>query len=162
MNAVGPVHDEKWSRLFREEAEKIGDIFAGELISIHHIGSTSVPGVVGPSIIDLMPVVKHLDRIDLYNEQMERLGYACMGEHGTKGRRYFRKGMEYTTHQVHVFQADDKDNIERHLAVRNYLRAYFESVGQPASEKAGGHDRAVYLRAQEVFLRELVKRERCF
>lgn len=46
-----------------------------------------------------------------------------MGEFGIPGRRYFRKGGDHRTHQLHVFQAGDRKNILRHLAVRDYLRA---------------------------------------
>ncbi|MFX3623189.1 MAG: GrpB family protein [Ectobacillus sp.] len=45
-----------------------------------------------------------------------------------KGRRYFRKGGENRTHQVHMFQAENEPEIERHLAVRDYLRAHKEEA----------------------------------
>ena len=47
-----------------------------------------------------------------------------MGEFGIAGRRYFRKGGDERTHQVHVFSADNVRDVERHLAVRDYLRAH--------------------------------------
>ena len=114
--------------MFEAEAQKIKDIFGDELVDIHHIGSTSVPGLQAKPIIDIMPVVKDIDKIDSFNKQMEGLGYESMGEFGMKGRRYFRKGGDDRTHQVHVFQVDNKEDIHRHLAVRDYLRTHDEEM----------------------------------
>jgi GrpB-like predicted nucleotidyltransferase (UPF0157 family) len=41
---------------------------------------------------------------------------------GIPGRRYFRKGGDARSHQIHAFAAGDA-NIARHLAFRDYLRA---------------------------------------
>ncbi|MFL1673323.1 GrpB family protein [Paenibacillus dendritiformis] len=130
MNVMVTEYNEKWDHMFREEAQKIEEIFADELLDIHHIGSTSVPGLKAKPIIDMMPVVKDIEKMDSYNEKMEGLGYECMGEFGMTGRRYFRKGGDNRTHQVHVFQADNKEDIQRHLAVRDYLRTHPEAVKQ--------------------------------
>ena len=43
-------------------------------------------------------------------------------------RRYFRKGKENRTHQIHVFAAESDADIRRHLAVRDYLRAFQETA----------------------------------
>ena len=47
-----------------------------------------------------------------------------MGEFGIPGRRYLRKGGAHRTHQVHIFGAESQYEIERHLAVRDYLRMH--------------------------------------
>jgi GrpB-like predicted nucleotidyltransferase (UPF0157 family) len=121
-------HDENWSILFQEESKKIKEIFKEQLIDIHHIGSTSVKGLKAKPIIDIMPVVKDIDKVDLYNEQMIYLGYECMGEYGIPKRRFFRKSPDIRTHHVHIFQEDNLHEINRHLAVRNYLRLNPEEV----------------------------------
>ncbi|TQR44301.1 GrpB family protein [Paenibacillus popilliae] len=130
MNVIVTKYNENWSLMFEDEARKIKAIFGDVLIDIHHIGSTSVPGLPAKPIIDLMPVVKDIEKIDAFNEQMTELGYECMGEFGMKGRRYFRKGGDHRTHHVHVFQTDNKEDIQRHLAVRDYLRAHPEEAAQ--------------------------------
>lgn len=120
-------YNEKWPQMFKDEAEKIKAVFVNELIDIHHIGSTSVRDLKAKPIIDIMPVVKHIENVDLFNLQMTEIGYEPLGEFGIEGRRYFRKGRDNRTHQVHVFQADNKYDIDRHLAVRDYLRTYYEA-----------------------------------
>lgn len=116
-------YNENWPSMFLEEAEKIKLIFGKELIEIYHIGSTSVPGLQAKPIIDMMPVVKNINVVDDFNQEMENLGYEPRDEFGIPGRRYFPKGGDYRTHHVHVFQVGSWD-VLRHLAFRDYLREH--------------------------------------
>ena len=118
----------EWSREFEAEAERIKEILGDEAIEIYHIGSTSVEGLSAKPIIDIMPVVKDISRIDKLNPAFEALGYECMGEFGIPGRRYFRKGGEKRTHQIHVFGRESEYDISRHLAVRDYLRRHADKA----------------------------------
>ncbi len=111
-----------WPERFRAEARLIEDILAENLVQIFHIGSTSVPGLKAKPIIDIMPVVRSIEQVDGVTGQFEAIGYEAMGELGIPGRRYFRKGGENRTHQIHSFQYDNVGDITRHLAFRDYLR----------------------------------------
>lgn len=114
----------EWDEKYRREAEHIARILGQELVEMHHIGSTAVKGLSAKPIIDLMPVVRRIQAIDAYNEEFENLGYECMGEFGIPGRRYFRKGGDERSHQIHVFEEGNQKDITRHLAVRDYLRTH--------------------------------------
>ena len=118
-------YNERWPAMFEEEVKMLYHIFGKEIISIHHIGSTSVPGLQAKPIIDIMPVVRDIYLIDSYNEAMREIGYIPKGENGIHGRRYFQKGGKKRTHHVHMFQVGSS-NIKRHLAFRDYLRAHAE------------------------------------
>ncbi|ASN07426.1 hypothetical protein CFK40_15980 [Virgibacillus necropolis] len=124
MNVVVTKYDENWVKLFDEEAAKIREVLSDEIVDIHHIGSTAVPGLQAKPIIDIMPTVKDIERLDTYNTKMAEIGYEPLGENGIPGRRYFRKGGENRTHQIHTFQSDNDSEIERHIAVRDYLRSH--------------------------------------
>ncbi|MFE8701489.1 GrpB family protein [Cytobacillus sp. FJAT-54145] len=91
------------------------------------MGSTAVPNLKAKPVIDMLPVVKNIDNIDQYNQKMMEIGYEPLGEFGIKGRRYFRRGGENRTHQIHMFQEDHTLEIERHLAVRDYLKSHQEA-----------------------------------
>lgn len=106
-------YDLEWTPRYEEESEVLKNILGPELVAIHHIGSTSVPRLAAKPIIDIMPVVKNIEKIDSLYPLFEKAGYECMGEFGIPGRRYFRKGGECRTHQVHVFEEKDIFNIER-------------------------------------------------
>lgn len=136
MHIIVTDYDTSWIQKYNEESEKIKAIYGDEIIDIHHIGSTSVPGLKAKPIIDIMPVVRDINRIDSYNGEMETLGYECMGEFGMPGRRYFRKGGDHRTHQVHMFQVSNKDDIIRHIAVRDYLRKHSNDAYEYGQLKA--------------------------
>lgn len=113
-------HSTAWSNKFAIESKELTTQI-GEIINqIHHIGSTAVPGLKAKPIIDIILDVKSLTGLDLNNSKLEQLGYEAMGELGIKGRRYFRKGGDNRTHQIHAFQSGDP-NIIRHIAFRDYL-----------------------------------------
>lgn len=160
MKVTVSEYNEKWDQMFNEEAERIKGIFADALVEIHHIGSTSVPGLRAKPIIDIMPVVRNIEAVDHFNEQMAVLGYECMGEFGISGRRYFRKGRNSRTHHVHVFQMDNKQDIDRHLAVRDYLRSHpevAEQYGKLKYELAKQYpkNKEAYIDGKEDFVVEL-------
>ncbi|HIS03446.1 MAG TPA: GrpB family protein [Candidatus Pullichristensenella avicola] len=114
----------EWSEAFRAEAARIAAVLGENLVAIHHIGSTSVPGLCAKPIIDILPVVRDIEVVDKCNAAFIALGYTPMGEFGIRGRRYFHKGGDERTHHVHVFAAENREAIERHLAVPAYLRAH--------------------------------------
>ncbi|MFJ8511490.1 GrpB family protein [Lysinibacillus xylanilyticus] len=120
-------YNEKWIQMFTEEAEKLNLIFGNEIIDIYHIGSTSVPGLKAKPIIDIMPVVKDINKVDKYNLEMQEIGYEPKGEYGIVNRRYFRKGGDNRSHHVHFYQIGSYE-IRRHLAFRDYLKSHQDEM----------------------------------
>lgn len=117
------AYQETWPQEFKSEAHKIQEALGQLPVHIHHIGSTSVPGLSAKPVIDIMPVVPKIDEVDAYTEAMQKLGYEALGAYGIEGRRFFRKGGDERTHHVHVFEVDSPEAL-RHLAFRDYLRAH--------------------------------------
>ncbi len=114
--------DPTWKRHFEAEAEHIAGALGDLVSTIHHVGSTAVPGLCAKPIIDILLVVEDLHILDRRTPALESLGYEALGEHGIVRRRYFRKddASGVRTHQIHSFKVND-DEIERHLAFRDYL-----------------------------------------
>jgi len=117
-------YDPKWKQDYQDEQKKIEDILKENALVIYHIGSTSVPGLAAKPIIDIMVAVRSLEKVDAAADAFSALGYEFLGEFGIAGRRYLRKGGDERTHQIHIFQADDWNNIGRHLAFRQYLSTH--------------------------------------
>ncbi|RDX02537.1 GrpB family protein [Listeria kieliensis] len=115
-------YDSKWETMYLKEELALKEMLQEDLISSFHIGSTSVSGLKAKPIIDILLVVNDIAGVDTLSSSFEKLGYEVMGEFGIKGRRYFRKGGDNRTHQIHAFQFDQVQDIERHLSFRDYLR----------------------------------------
>ena len=116
-------YDPNWLQMFEDAADELSSILGEEVITLHHIGSTAIPGIVAKPIIDILIAVRDIYRIDGFNQMMTLAGYEPKGENGIPGRRYFRRIVgEQHTHHVHVFQQGN-GAIERHLAFRDYMIA---------------------------------------
>jgi GrpB-like predicted nucleotidyltransferase (UPF0157 family) len=129
----------EWPREFDLEVARLRSLLGEERVRAHHIGSTSVPGLAAKPIIDLLPVVRSIERIDDEMPKLEAAGYKAWGEYGLSGRRYFTKDRgEYRTHNIHIYRRDDPD-IDRHLAFCAYLRSH-----QPVRDEYAALKRQVY------------------
>lgn len=121
-------HDPAWAQSFQAEAEVIRAILGSEVVAVHHIGSTAIPGISAKPIVDIMVEVRDIARVDAYADRFAAQGYRPMGENGIPGRRYFIKGPdEARTHHVHIFAAGNPE-IERHLTFRDYMIAHPEDA----------------------------------
>lgn len=124
----------EWHEEFHQEKQQLKQIIQKNWIEGHHIGSTSVEGLVAKPIIDILIEVSHIKEIDKKRESFEHLGYQALGENGIKGRRFFQKGGLNRTHHVHVYERNHPD-VKRHLLFRDYLRAHPERAVAYASVK---------------------------
>jgi GrpB-like predicted nucleotidyltransferase (UPF0157 family) len=157
-------HDPRWRHSFEAEAGHIAAALGENVVAIHHIGSTSIPGIHAKPIIDVLVEVGDIDQVDGRSAAMEALGYEVMGEYGIPGRRYFRKNDQdgTRTHHVHVFRAGSGE-AARHLAFRDYMIAhpadaqrYSELKRQLAEEYPDSAD--AYMDGKDGFIREMDRR----
>ncbi len=51
-------YDPDWIMLFATEAGLLRRIFGQEVVAVHHIGSTSIPGMTAKPIIDILLEVR--------------------------------------------------------------------------------------------------------
>lgn len=128
--------DPRWPELFRVEAARLAQVFADQLISIHHMGSTAVPGLWAKPVIDILPIVRDIEAVDDHNELMIALGYQPKGEYGIPGRRFFSldDACGRRLFNVHAYQAGNPE-IARHLDFVAYLRAHPEDAAAYARLK---------------------------
>ena len=117
-------YDPAWEQAYQAEEQLIREILKENCVQIHHIGSTSVPGLAAKPIIDILVSVRSLEGTDGAAEAFGEAGYEYLGEFGIPGRRYLRKGGDERTHQIHIFAESDRENLDRHLAFRDFLRTH--------------------------------------
>jgi GrpB-like predicted nucleotidyltransferase (UPF0157 family) len=134
------AYSAEWPRMVASHAERLR-VLGPSLVAVHHIGSTSVPGLAAKPIIDLMPLVTSLADLDRQRRQVERLGYSWHGELGIAGRRYCTlcDGVGARLVHLHCFEAASP-HVERHLAFRDYLRAHPEAAADYENEKRRARD----------------------
>jgi GrpB-like predicted nucleotidyltransferase (UPF0157 family) len=157
-------YDPLWPREFDRASAEVLTALGPTLLAIHHIGSTSIPGLHAKPVIDMLAVAADLAAIDQRSAAVERLGYEVMGEFGIAGRRYFRRDdpTGRRTHQIHAF-ADGSPHVRRHLAFRDFMRAHPALAGEYGQLKrslaaAHPHDMEAYIDGKDAFIKEMQSR----
>ena len=150
----------EWEKMFQEEEKKIRKILGKNCIAVYHIGSTSVKGLPAKPIIDIMPVVKDISLVDAHDPEFRALGCDCRGEFGIPGRRFYAKGGDERTHHIHIFEKSNAAAVNRHLAVRDYLRSHPDTAREYAELKKNlaaryPHDNDGYCDGKDAYMKEL-------
>jgi GrpB-like predicted nucleotidyltransferase (UPF0157 family) len=130
-------HSPSWAVDAKTENLRLIQALEGVFIVIHHIGSTTIPGIHAKPIVDLLPVVTNVSELDRQASVFVRLGYQYWGEYGMPGRRYCTLDDPSTgkrKFQLHCFESGSVE-IERHLAFRDFLRANPEKAQEYDAEK---------------------------
>jgi len=145
------AYSDGWPKVFALEAQCLTKFLQIEDLSLFHVGSTSIPGLVAKPIIDICGTLPALEELDSKQSIMETLGYEYKGEFGISGRRYAvlcseNRAIGYV--HLHCYQIGHAE-IERHLLFRDYLRSNSKALAIYSQEKrrlTDGQeiDRAVY------------------
>ena len=120
---VSPYSAE-WPGFFRGIREELLDVFPPLVVSIEHIGSTSVPGLSAKPVIDLLLGAQSLTDIESRIDPLGQRGYAYVSKYEREipMRRYFVKPPGVSL-RVHLHGVEIGSPIWReHLAFRDALR----------------------------------------
>lgn len=119
-------HNPGWSLAYEAKATRLSEAFGDALQGMHHIGGTSVPGLVTKPVIDVLVVLTSFIDEASWSDRMSSLGYEVRGEYGISGRRYFSRklaGHDVAGYHVHAYEFGSF-HISRHIAFRDYLRLH--------------------------------------
>ncbi|PLR99824.1 GrpB family protein [Bacillus sp. T33-2] len=157
-------YSHEWVRLFEHESELLHHVFYPHNVDIHHIGSTSVPGLSAKPIIDLLLEADEISMVDFATPALEKTGFVGKGENGLPGRRYFYKLDEAGNRLFHLHAyANGNPEIVRHLAFRDYLRAHPDEAlrYQEVKERAASaytYDIEAYIAEKAPIVEQLERR----
>jgi GrpB-like predicted nucleotidyltransferase (UPF0157 family) len=113
--------DPAWAEQFREISDQLREACGDKFVAVHHIGSTSVPGLAAKPLIDMLPVLRRHDDGPPLAAPMEALGFVYFGAYGIEGRHFFRRKGDLDVN-VHMFETGHIE-IERHVVFRDALRS---------------------------------------
>jgi GrpB-like predicted nucleotidyltransferase (UPF0157 family) len=135
-------HDPAWAEQARREAARLMTKLGTVIVTVHHIGSTAIPGIRAKPILDLMPVVSNLLEFEKLRSVVEGLGYLWWGEYGLAGRRYCTlddtlTGLRHV--QLHCYSTGSSE-VRRHIAFRDHLRSHPHLAREYDAEKARCRD----------------------
>lgn len=120
----------EWVKSFEKEKKLLEDVLKDKIVSVEHVGSTSIPNLKSKPIIDICVGVKNLEDAVGFEKILEPYDYHFRGHQGVEDRYFYAKGPEENrTHYIH-FEEVDSDSYKNHILFRNYLIKHPEYVKQ--------------------------------
>jgi GrpB-like predicted nucleotidyltransferase (UPF0157 family) len=115
-------YDAEWPVAFEAERSRIGEALGGLVTEgIHHIGSTSIPGMPAKPILDMMAGIGRLADADLAEPALARLGYDRI-PHRVDAVLFVRRACGVDTHHLHL-TTPGSDLWQERLTFRDAVRA---------------------------------------
>ena len=156
-------YNPNWFKDFEQEKRKLLNILNGKMITIEHIGSTSVYGLDAKPILDIAVAVPNLDDVNGFIEPLKQIGYEFVNHIEFPERCFFRKGQwRAGTHHLHLYGIES-ESWKNQLLFRNYLRKHpdvLKKYYQLKEELAGRFrfDRVSYTEAKGPFIQDVLKK----
>ncbi len=124
-----------WAEQYAQAAAQLHKLLGDALASLHHIGSTAVPGMAARPTLDLLGVANDLDRIEARDVHLLMHGWQPRGESGIPGcRSYSKGGAGRPSHRLRIYAAGHPE-IDDHLALVAYLNAHLDEADAYAAHK---------------------------
>jgi GrpB-like predicted nucleotidyltransferase (UPF0157 family) len=156
-------YDPEWPREFNREGQAVRRALGNLAVRVEHVGSTAVPGLPAKPIIDIQVAVSKIEPREAYVRPLERLGYLFAPDPDSPDYHFFGKPARRPRRfHVHVAEAGSFHE-QRHLAVRDYLRAdaaaaeRYSALKRELLTRHRG-DRLAYMERKEQFMEELERR----
>lgn len=115
-------YDLAWPARFQHHAGVVSRALGDSLIAVHHVGSTSVPGLAAKPIIDILVVVADSSDEPSYLPALELAGYVLRVCEPDWHQHRMLRTPEKDVH-IHVFSPDSPE-IRRNLMFRDRLRSH--------------------------------------
>ncbi len=133
------AYDEAWEQNFSDIKAEIQDALGELVVSIEHVGSTSVQGLSAKPIIDIDIVIKDYSLFDDVVSRLSDIGYQHEGDLGISGREAFKYDRKDHLQNHHLYVCpQDSTELKRHIAFRDFLRSHPEAVSEYSRIKEEG------------------------
>ncbi|MYD94528.1 MAG: GrpB family protein [Chloroflexi bacterium] len=130
------AHNPAWPHLFAQARAQILQAVGPHIQTIHHVGSTSVPGLAAKPIIDILVGVHDWNAARVTIPPLQRIGWEFRGPRGIPRRHYFviRLPDGSRTHHLHMLELNST-HYTNMLAFRNHLQTHPTAATQYATLK---------------------------
>lgn len=150
-------YSKEFPKLYKKEVQRISNALTSK--DIHHIGSTSIKGLPGKGIIDIMIGVNSTDEAIKIEKALLELGYIVKTSSEDDGIWIFMGNKKDTgLGDYHIHIADKSSKLyQENLQFRDLLTKYPDLVKEYASVKEdiirlAGDDRIVYMNLKSEFI----------
>jgi GrpB-like predicted nucleotidyltransferase (UPF0157 family) len=113
-------YNPEWPNWFEQAAAQIRAALGDAALEIHHVGSTSVPGLMAKPLIDINLVIADTTDEDAYLPKLEAAGYVLRVREPDWFEHRMLRGFEPPVN-LHVFPAECPE-VEQMLLFRDWLR----------------------------------------
>ena len=157
-------YDPRWRELFESASTELAMALSPSILTIHHVGSTAVPGLCAKPILDLLVSIPDFQGGLRLVPTLESLGYEFRPDEEIPDRHYFRRRIG-TTRTHHLSLAEPNSRYHRAtLAFRDALRRDPQLAAGYARLKLDlarrfPLDRAAYIEGKSLFVRDVLARE---
>lgn len=123
-NIIVVPYNANWVEEFEKIKKELLVVISDVVLSIEHVGSTSVIGLSAKPIIDIDVVVEN-DMFSIVKEKLKEIDYEHVGNLGIEGREAFSYKNKESLMEHHLYVCDKNANeLKRHITFRNYLREH--------------------------------------
>jgi len=152
---------QKFEKIFEREKTKISKVLKNA--EIHHIGSTSVPGLGGKGMIDMIIAIKSWQSLEAVVGKLKKIGFKHIHPK-KKGDVFLSKigPTKFGDVHIHLVKKGNRP-YKNYLAFRDYLRKNKKEVQRFFKlklkwEKQASGDRAKYGELKGRYVKEILKR----
>lgn len=155
------VYDPSWPLKFEAERADLQECIGPWAVGgIHHVGSTSVPGLPAKPVIDILVGVETLERSRLCIEKVASLGYLYWPYLSDVMHWFCKPHLARRTHHLHLVPVGSRRYLDE-LAFRDALRGDAALAGRYAALKRDlaarfRDDREAYTQQKAPFVQEVL------
>lgn len=131
MNGIVRVvpYDPEWKKEFLKIKTMIIECIGDLIISVDHVGSTSIEGLTSKSVIDVDIVIDSYDVFPAVKDRLSKIGFEHIGNMDVEGREVFKRIFidDFMSYNMYVCPKNGKGYLE-HIAFRDYLKNHSEAM----------------------------------
>lgn len=124
-------YDEGWKSAFEAIRQELEQVLEDLILSIEHVGSTSVEGLAAKPIIDIDVVIRDDTPLVAVISALAEIGYQHEGDLGIPQREAFRYDHKPHLRKHHMYVCPESSReLRRHIVFRDYLRSHPEDAAE--------------------------------